>query len=446
MRSPIDCRRHRVQTGQATETADHLAARSLFPPADSRGELRSGWRLVLSAMLGVGLGFPTVPFYSIGIFAPTLARTFGWPFASILGGLALTPAVLLIGGPLVGQLVDRHGARKIAAISLVALGTSYMTLALSNGSLVKYYASWTAIAVAGMGATPISFTRAVNAAFRRQRGIALGITMAGTGLFALGVKPLGGWLMNVAGWRGAIAIIGLLPIVVGVPSVLWGLPGKGADDLSASRTKLPSAGMTLREALRGRVYWLLVLTFVPIAFAAGAPLPNMENILRSVHIPAGEIVTLTSLIGVTLITGRLIGGWLIDQLWAPLVGALILSGAALGCWMLSPTAVSHTQALTAIVLLGFAGGVEVDLMAYLVARYIGVRSYGTAYGLLYGLFAIGAGAGPSLLGHAYDRAGNYTYSMRACALLLLCSAGLLLVLGPYPNEKNSLMEDAATSK
>jgi MFS family permease len=393
-------------------------------------------------MLGVGIGFPTLPFYSIGIFAPTLARVFGWPFASILGGLALTPLVLLIGSPLVGHLIDRHGARNIAVISFVALGMSYMSLALSTGSLVQYYASWICIAVSGMGTTPITFTRAVNTAFRRQRGIALGITMAGTGLFALSVKPLGGWLLNLAGWRGAIAIIGLLPIAVGVPAVWWGLPGKVSNHLPASPAMTTTAGSTLGEAMRGRAYWLLVVAFVLLAFASGAPLPNMENILLSVHIPAGEIVTLTSLIGVSLIAGRLVGGWLIDWLWAPLVGAFILTGAALGCWVLSLKVVTHGQAVLAIVLLGLGGGVEVDLMSYLVARYIGLRSYGIAYGLLFGLFAIGAGAGPSLLGHAYDRAGSYSPSMRICAILLLCCAALLLMLGPYPPANSDRLEDA----
>jgi len=60
-------------------------------------------------MLGTGLGLPTLPYYSIGIFAPILAKTFGWSFASIFGGLGLVSVVLLFGGPLVGYFVDRFG-------------------------------------------------------------------------------------------------------------------------------------------------------------------------------------------------------------------------------------------------------------------------------------------------------------------------------------------------
>ena len=47
--------------------------------ADGKGysEFRTGWPVVLAAMLGIGLGLSPVPFYSIGMLAPELA-TRGW--------------------------------------------------------------------------------------------------------------------------------------------------------------------------------------------------------------------------------------------------------------------------------------------------------------------------------------------------------------------------------
>jgi MFS family permease len=400
-------------------------------------ELRSGWRVLLSAMLGVGLGFPTVPFYTIGIFAPILAQKFGWSFASIFGGLALTPAALLMGGPLVGYLVDRYGPRRIAVISLAGVGVCYITFAFSSGSITQYYASWVALTLIGMGSTPIPFTRAVNGVFVRRRGLALGITMAGVGLFAFAVKPLGGWALNAAGWRGAIVIIGLLPLLLGAPIVLWGFSsasaGANRSGIEVGRPEAPVGGLTMREALRTRAFWTISLAFIPISFAGGAPLPNMENILRSLRIDQGDVVELTSLIGVTLIAGRLIGGWLIDRIWAPLVAAVVLTAAAAACWMFSQQTLGYQQAMLAIVLLGFAGGVEVDLLSYLVARYIGVRNYGVVYGAIFGLFSIGVGVGPTLLGHAYDRAGSYSLIMRIAAFLLVFAACLLISLGRYPD-------------
>lgn len=421
--------------------AKHAPPVGLQASATGSTEFRAHWRLLLAAMIATGLGFPAVPFYSIGIFAPILAQQFGWSFASILGGLMVVPVVLLIGGPAVGLLVDKYGARKVASLSLAGLGLSYVSFAFATGSIVQYYASWFAVAITGIGATPIAMTRAVTGVFVRRRGLALGITLTGIGLFAFGVKPFGAWCIEIGGWRVAIAAIGMLPLLIGAPLVLWGF-ANGDDERRGARVPLnnpvtpvtdAAAGYAVPEALRSRAFWLMVAACLPIAFATGAPLPNMENILRLARLDASDIVMLTSFVGATTIAGRLLGGWLIDRLWAPSVAAMVLLAAAFALSMLSQPSLGYREALLAIFLLGFAIGVEVDLFSYLVARYIGMRSYGVIYGTLFGLFAIGTGFGPALLALAYDDVGNYAFALRVCAALLVVAAGLLLMLGRYPD-------------
>ena len=50
------------------------------------GEFRTGWPVVLAALFGIGLGLSPVPFYSIGMLAPELAKEFGWKFGAIMVG------------------------------------------------------------------------------------------------------------------------------------------------------------------------------------------------------------------------------------------------------------------------------------------------------------------------------------------------------------------------
>ena len=66
------------------------------------GEFRTGWPLVLSAMVGIGLGLSPVPFYTIGMLMPELAKAFGWDFAQIQLGLLVTSFTVLLASPLVG--------------------------------------------------------------------------------------------------------------------------------------------------------------------------------------------------------------------------------------------------------------------------------------------------------------------------------------------------------
>ena len=396
-------------------------------------EFRGGWRVVLAGLLGTALGMPAIPFYTIGVFAPIFAQQFGWSFAIIFGGLSLLAGAVLMVGPFFAALIDKFGARMVASISLPCLGLSYMTLAASNGSIKQYYMSWLAIAIFGLGATPVVFTRVINNAFQERRGLALGIVLSGAGLFAFLVKPLAQLLIETVGWRAAILVIGAMPIVIACPLVLWGFAQLPRRTAGAGPTiRRAPEGMTAREAFGSRHFWLLAIVFIPMSLAIAAPLPNIENILRSLRLPPREVVQLAALVGVAAVAGRLLGGVLVDRFWAPAVGTVILMLGAVSCLILSLDQVSFPLACMAILLLGLTSGVEFDLMSYLVARYLGMRSYAVTYATLYGIFVVGAFVGPSLFGYVFDRTGTYSSILEACALLLVAGAAMILFLGPYP--------------
>lgn len=398
------------------------------------GEFRLHWRILAAVTIAASFGFPTLAFFSIGIFAPIMAEKFSWSFGAMMGGITLASVVILICGPAVGRMIDTRGPRNIAVLSLGASGLSYMTLALSSGSLAQYYVSWALLSITGIGATAISFTHIINTYFHERRGLALGIALSSSGISAMIVKPLAGIIISLFGWREAIFIIGLLPLLIGVPALLWGVPKdtRKTDEQTSKSESLSMEGVSLRQAFGQRPFWILLAAFTAIAFANGAPIPNLENILKTHDFSAADIISLTSLIGGSLIIGRVFGGWLIDHFWAPLIGLILLICAAGGCWLLSQQGVSRTEAMMAIILLSLAAGVEYDLLSFLVARYLGRRNYGAIYSMIFGVFAISTGVGPVVLGNFYDRQGDYAHGLLICAGLLFMAGLILLALGKYP--------------
>ena len=399
---------------------------------EAGSEFRRGWPLVVGATLGLALGMPGLLFYSIGIFSHTLAKTFGWSSTVIFSGISFVPIVLLFGGPAIGFMVDRYGTRRIAAASLLLMGLSYASLALTTGSVPQYYLSCFAVAVTGSGATFVTFTRVINRAFTARRGLALGIVVAGSGLFAFFVKPFAGALIAQVGWRATLLAIGLLPIAIGVPAVLVTFPNAdSARTAQAFGPRRSAGGLSVGEAVRTRAFWVLLAAFAPAAFATAAPIPHLEDILRSLH-ATGDMVAVTSLIGVTIILGRLIGGWLMDRMWAPLIGTVTVAGGALGWLMMARGLHGLQAAMASVALIGLAAGIEGSLMSYLTAKYIGVKNYGLIYGILFGVFSFGGGMGPGLIGYIRDRFDSYQGLLYAFAGLLAFSAAALLCLGPYP--------------
>jgi predicted MFS family arabinose efflux permease len=394
------------------------------------GEFRKGWPIVLASMLGVGLGLSPVPFYTIGMLAPQLASAFGWGMGQIFFGITVSTLVVLLAGPLAGFLAARFGARPVALTSVALFALSFMAFALSNGSLTLYYLTWAVVATLGAGTLPITWTRGVNAWFDQRKGLALGITLMGTGIFGVISKPLTAWLIATWGWRGAYIGLGLLPLVIALP-VAFVLFRHAEGDPDATQAAPAHQGLSFVQTLHDWRFWLMALAFVPISFALGGPIPNMENILKAGGLAREQIVGLTAFIGLSALSGRLVGGWLLDRFWAPGVALVILLLPGISCWLLAHGPLSPTTAVIAIVLIGFAVGVEYDLMAFFVARYFGMRSYTQIYAVLYGCFAFGAGTGPAIFGWSFDKTGSYATVLMVSFGVLVLGALSFLALGRY---------------
>ena len=408
--------------------------------AESKGysEFRTGWPVVLASMLGIGLGLSPVPFYTIGMLAPELAREFGWAFGDIMAGLPIMTFAVLVASPIVGLLADRVGVRPIALISVVLFGFSFMAFAANPGDIRFFYANWAIMAVLGAGTLPITWTRAVNNRFEDRKGFALGLSLLGTGVFGFLVKPFTAFVIDAYGWRAAYMAVGALPLILAFPVAWFAFHDVGDRNQSAADRRESDAlraaatpGLTFSETLRNWRFWVLAIAFVPISFGVGGPIPNMENIVKTAGFSGPDIVSLVSLIGLSVIAGRVVGGWLIDRFWAPGIAFFMLSAPALACWMFAHGDLTYATAAGSIILIGFAAGVEYDLMAFLVARYFGLKSYGAIYGSLYGFFALGAGIGPVVFGRAFDATGTYDGPLMLSAGLLVAGAVLLLLLGRY---------------
>jgi MFS family permease len=420
-------------------------------------EFKFGWPVVLSSALGIALGMSPLPFYTIGVFAGPLMQEFGWQISQVMSALAVFTLVAMAASPLVGYLTDRLGVRRVVLTSITLFSLAFMAFALNNGSITLYLTLWGILAFAGAGTLPITFTRAVSNWFNEKRGLALGVALIGTGISGAMVKIYAGWLIAEFGWRAAYVGVGALPLLIALP-VAWALFRDVDDPKAANRVRQMQEhqaasghdgavyGLTLAQALRDWRFWLLAAVFVPLSFAIGGPIPNMETLLDTKGFGRADAIFLASLIGYAVFVGRLLGGYLLDHIWAPLLACILLMMPAISMWLFMLPEPSYTQAVLAVVLLGVAAGIEYDLIAYLVSRYFGIRNYGAIYGILYAFFALGAGFGPAVYGRFLDQTGSYDqvllYSLYA---FIVCSAALLF-LGPYRDEQLKAMTDPKPPK
>lgn len=389
-----------------------------------------GWKLVLASLLGIGLGLSPLPWYTMGVFAPALSKEFGWRIDQIMVALSITTLMVMWAGPLVGVMAKRFGVRRIALTSVVLFSLSFMSLGLNRGSLLQFYVTFAIVAIVGAGTLPITWTRAVNGWFDRERGLALGLSLMGTGLFGFFSKGLTAELIATVGWRGAYVGLGMLPLLIAGPTAYF-LFHEEKPTMADGSALLSPGGMSVRATLSDWRFWLMGVGFFLVSLALGGIGPNLEKILTTDGMELSTVLKLTSLIGLSALAGRVIGGWLVDRFWAPAVAFVLLAMPATSCWLLSGTAIDPSIAATSILLIGFALGVEYDLMAFLLARYFGLKNYTVSYGILYVFFSTGAGFGPLLYARAFVADGSYTRSLAITAAALIAVAASFLLLGRY---------------
>jgi MFS family permease len=395
-------------------------------------ELLTRWPIVAVAFLGVGLGMPVLPIYGWGLFMGGVSRDFGWSFAQVSSGFAAFTISMAVAGPIVGYAIDRWGAYRTVLVSLPITCIAMACLAWVDGSMSRYYALWICIGLCGLGSSPIVWTRLISQQFTMARGKALGIASTGGAAFLLLIKPIIQAVIDAAGWRAGIVVMGLLPLVTLYPVAVWLLRSIQVRDAQTNVRRYAAAGFTTSEALTQWRFAIMVVASICMAALAGL-LPHLESLAVHHGASASSAAATTSIMGVTVLVGRLLAGYLSDKLWAPGLFAGFLALGAVSACGLALGGDSPAVLFVCIIAVGLTAGGEFELLAYVTSRYFGVRSYAAIFGVLYGL-TIGLGGPWSVaIGRAADVTGDYSLPLQGVAVALVIGAALLCAMSRPPH-------------
>ncbi len=392
-------------------------------------ELRGGWTLLVACAVGVGLSAIALPFYAIGPLTRPIEADLGWTRADIQLAILFSSGLGALTAPVTGWMIDRFGARTVALPSM--LGVSVGLLISSTATnLTTFYFGFAASAILGAGTNPVLWSRVVSGSFEKARGAALGLALVGTALVALLLPSFIVALVEMGGWRFALRGTAMLPVIVAMPVVyIWLKPAAHGSAGSDQATAL--AGATVAEALRDYRFWILVLSILLGYLAISGSLTNLVPALVDRGIEAAAAAAFAGAIGITMIPGRIIVGFIVDRFWAPGVAAVVLLLPALASVILRDTT-DPAMLLIACALLGLAAGAELDLLAFLTARYFGLAHYSKIYALAYAALATGSATAPFLFASLHDRTGSYDASFLVAAIFFAMAALLMPLMGRYP--------------
>ncbi|MEN7538582.1 MFS transporter [Aurantiacibacter flavus] len=389
--------------------------------------------VLFAATLGSALSTTATVHAVFGTFLVPLSETFDWSRSSISVVMAIIALASAITYPLAGRYADAHGSRRMILLGNLALGLSIAALALTSGSLVQFYLTFLAIGIFGsLPATP-NFAKLVAEWFRESRGFAMGFSSGlGNGLGAVFIPIVAAVLVTSAGWQAGYLGIAAIVLCLGFPIFYFLLKDVPPieKELTEQESDDETGGATLAQAARRPTFWLLM---VAIAAGGGISTAILSHVVPIAGDRGFSLATGTAVVSVFALIAsgwQMASGALLDRTSTPLIMPPMYALAIPGMLLL------EFGGSTGLLILGGVGmgialGAQFGSLPFFIARYFGVRHFGSILGVMYSAVIVGQGITPVLLDISFDSFGSYREAILVAASVMTGGTLLLLLLPPY---------------
>lgn len=400
----------------------------------ARQEWRDHWKVVLGTFIAMGLGYGGWSFTQSQFVEP-LQQAFGWSRGQIAFAFHFSFFTSFV-APLFGRLIDRVGVKPVLSVCLALVALSYIMIANTGGNYTLFLIAYVILVTAGLGTTGIAFTRAVASRFSTSRGTALAISRIGYSLCGAFMPIIAFHVIANYGWQAGYYLLAGAALIIALPVVVLLVSDKReAVELNAKGQ--PAALLDWRLWLKLLSNRKILLVCLAAAFTYGPVIGIMSQLqpmLTDKGLSPELAAEFGALLAISVVAGTLTTGLLVDRIWAPAVGCVFTLLPVIGISLLLPEAPTLAMAAVGLILIGLAQGAEIDVVAYIIARYFGMKSFAAIYGLTVLFIGVFTSMGAMGFAFAYDKFGSYNQALIAAAVLFSLGAGCYLLLGRYPKE------------
>jgi MFS family permease len=330
------------------------------------------------------------------------------PYAEIIALWTLGAAMIGVGAPLAGWLADRFGHARMMTVFFLGIGLA----SIIAGFVADSAEMGLALALlGGFGAIyhPVALAWVSMTAPPDARGRLMGILGIAGSIGVACAAVIAGGLAEVAGWRMAMILPGIVTIIAGLALLFCLLTGR----VAASNHQLGQEAAQAAAAEAARIPWgvliVLAITFMlgSIAYTAySTALPKwLSDMLL---LDSARAAQLGLIVGATMLmgsAGQLIGGRLADQM--PMKTLYVATFLVKLPLMLLAAWFGGVWVLLIAVFIGFMFDFSAPVENLLLARYSSGKRRGLAFGLKFAMGFVAAPLGVNLVAWAYgDAAGG----------------------------------------
>ncbi|HAK53542.1 MAG TPA: hypothetical protein DCM54_16825 [Gammaproteobacteria bacterium] len=347
--------------------------------------------------------------YSFALFVVPWLETFSISRGQVMVTIFLTQTINGFLSPVIGRFLDHSSIRNMVVAGAVCMSVGMILASLSGSFWQIILIQATLLPLALVLCGTLSSQTLVGKWFTERRGIAIGISAAGTSIGGFVFPFITAQLIGDLDWRTAFQILGVLTFVVLVPLNLLVLrvSPPSAEVGSSESPDLDQRIWNTREILTTKMFWIPIAGLLPHNLAFSAVQFNLGAYVSDLGMTQGIAAQIISLSAFSMILGKFLFGGLGDYVdhrflfWGM---ALSLCGAL----MLYSGAPSRVDLYIAAIMQGVATGGVMPMMGNVYASRFGTMSFGRVLGMVT-LFTMLGSSGSLLSGWMFDLTQTYDY-------------------------------------
>jgi len=344
---------------------------------------------------------------------PHVAEDFGVSIATAASFAAVFAFTFAIIQPAIGAAADLFGKARLMTICLVLLGVANILGALST-SFPMLFVTRILAGVGSGGVFPVALSLTSDLVGPDKRQLAIGRTLAGSMTGNLLGATASGLIGDLLGWRGVLAVLGGLVIIVAV-AVAAGFRGAALSHPPRTSLKALRHGYrTIFTNPNARICYSAV-------FIEGCCVLGLFPFIASFLFELGE--TSLSIAGI-VIAGFAIGGLFYTMTvsrmlpWLGVRGMMIAGATLVGIQLVAVAFGLHWKAQMAGLLVMGLGFYMIHGCLQVFASELSVEARATALSLHSFFFFMGQTVGPIAYGFGLQHAGKTPTLVAAAAVMI----------------------------
>ena len=381
-----------------------------------------------------------------GQFVAPVCEELDMPRSSMTLYLSFQNFALMLLVPFLGVIYKKIKPRLFAAVGSAVMAVAFGLLSQCQ----EAWQFWICGFCIGAGLMAVSTTTAsiiMNNWFIKNKGLVIGIAMAGSGFGGMIFNPIGQNLIATFGYQTAYIILAAIILVAFVPIIAvyrfkpedMGLKPLGYEEVQSGAgdaekdggDEVVRTGMTYKQALRSPKFYVLAFIILCLSGCSMGTFTHLQSYMTGSGMDGAFAASIIGITSAFLMVGKVIWGKVRDA-----IGPRPTFAIALSCFALSYVVVLMVPSNPGLsylfaVLFGLSYATPSMFSPLLTIASFGEKDFSSIYGSVQLFFYLGPIVCNPLSGAIYDSTASYSgaWMLYGIVILICLIVGFVMLSG-----------------